>query len=88
MYLLLWIFIGVVVGWLAGRSLEGEGYGASMDIVMGVAGAVIGGFAMRSWGFSGFGGTALAALVAISCAALFTTLTALGNGRRIHTRQL
>ena len=59
-----------------------------MDIVMGVAGAVIGAFAMRSWGFSGFGGTALAALVAISCAGLFTTLMALGNGRKIHTRQL
>jgi uncharacterized membrane protein YeaQ/YmgE (transglycosylase-associated protein family) len=88
MYLLVWIFVGVVIGWLVGRSLEGEGYGASMDIVMGAAGAVIGGFAMRSWGFSGIGGTALAAFVAISCAALFTTLTALVNGRRIHTRQL
>jgi uncharacterized membrane protein YeaQ/YmgE (transglycosylase-associated protein family) len=48
MYLLAWIFIGVVVGWAAGRVLQGEGHGRMMDILMGVGGAVAGGFLMRS----------------------------------------
>lgn len=88
MYLLLWVFVGLVAGWLAGKSLEGEGYGPSVDLAMGVAGALIGGAVMRSFGFSGYAGTAFATLVAITCAVLLTTLTALSNGRRIHTRQL
>jgi uncharacterized membrane protein YeaQ/YmgE (transglycosylase-associated protein family) len=86
--LLLWIFVGLGAGWLAGKSLEGEGYGASLDISMGIGGAIIGGALMRSIGFSGFGGTLLAALVAMACAAMLTTATALGNGRRIYSRTL
>lgn len=91
MYLLLlclWIFVGLGAGWLAGKSLEGEGYGPSMDISMGIAGAILGGVSMRLVGFSGVGGTALATLVAVTCAALLTTLTALSDGRRIYTRAL
>jgi len=91
MYLLLlslWVFVGLSAGWLAGKTLEGEGYGASMDIAMGIAGALIGGVLMRLTGFSGFSGTVLATLVAIGCAAMLTTLAALSNGRRIHTRAL
>src|SRR6266853_27563 len=41
MYLLAWIFIGVVVGWAAGRVLQGESYGRSMDILMGVGGSTL-----------------------------------------------
>lgn len=91
MYLLLfsvWVFMGLSVGWLAGKSLEGEGYGASMDISMGIAGAIIGGVLMRVIGFSGIWGNALATLVAVICAALLTTLTALSNGRKLHVRTL
>lgn len=88
MDLLLWIFVGLVAGWLAGKSLEGEGYGSSVDIAMGIAGAVVGGIVMRSLGFSGYAGTAFATLVAIACAVLLTTLTALSSGRRIYSRQL
>jgi len=88
MDLLLWIFVGLVAGWLAGKSLEGEGYGSSVDIAMGIGGAVLGGIVMRSLGFSGFAGTAFATLVAIACAVLLTTLTALSNGRRIYSRPL
>ena len=88
MDVLLWIFVGLVGGWLAGKSLEGEGYGPSVDIAMGIGGAVLGGIVMRSLGFSGYAGTAFTTLVAITCAVLLTTLTALGNGRRIYSRQL
>jgi len=88
MYLLLWIFVGLVAGWLAGKSMEGEGYGPSVDIAMGIAGGLIGGIVMRSVGFSGYAGTAFATLVAITCAVLLTFLVALSNGRRIYTRQL
>jgi uncharacterized membrane protein YeaQ/YmgE (transglycosylase-associated protein family) len=77
MYLLLGILVGLVVGWLAGKSLEGNGYGRSMDLVMGAGGAVAGGLVIQASGFSGYGGTAFATFVAICCAALLTIVAAL-----------
>jgi uncharacterized membrane protein YeaQ/YmgE (transglycosylase-associated protein family) len=40
MDLMLWVLVGVIAGWLAGKSLEGNGYGRSMDHVLGAGGAV------------------------------------------------
>lgn len=88
MYLVLWIFVGLIAGWLAGRSLEGNGYGRSVDLVMGAGGAVAGGLVIRAAGFSGYGGTVFATFVAVCCAALLTILAALANGRTIYSRAL
>jgi len=86
MQFLIWIFAGLAAGWIAGKSLEGNGYGPSMDLAMGVAGAVLGGVLARSVGFSGYSGTFVTTFVAIVCAALVTILAALLNGRTIRIR--
>jgi uncharacterized membrane protein YeaQ/YmgE (transglycosylase-associated protein family) len=86
MYLLAWIFIGVLVGWAAGRILEGNGYGPLMDMVMGIGGAVAGGLLMRATGFQGFGGTVVTSMVAVIGATLLTMVVGFANGRRIYTR--
>jgi uncharacterized membrane protein YeaQ/YmgE (transglycosylase-associated protein family) len=88
MYLLAWIFIGVVVGWAAGRVLQGESYGRSMDILMGVGGAAAGGFLIRTTGIGGYRGEMVTTMVAVIGAALLTVLTAYVNGRRLYARQL
>ena len=85
MYLLIWIVIGAVVGWGAGRVFQGNGYGPLMDILMGVGGAVVGGFAMSSVGLRG---TIITTLVAMAGAVLLTAIAAYVNGRRIFARQL
>jgi len=84
MFLLAWIFIGVLVGWGAGRSLGGNGYGPFMDVVMGIGGAVAGGFLMRS---AGYGGAVVTSLFAVVGALLLTILVGFSNGRRIYARQ-
>ena len=86
MYLLAWIFIGVLVGWAAGRMLVGNSYGPFMDVAMGIAGAVGGGYSMRSAGFQGFGGTIATTIVAVLAAAGLTIVAGLVNGRRIFAR--
>ncbi|MGB7845913.1 MAG: GlsB/YeaQ/YmgE family stress response membrane protein [Candidatus Acidiferrum sp.] len=86
MQVLIWIFIGLVAGWLAGKSLEGNGYGLSMDLAMGVAGALAGGFLTRAFGASGYGGAVLTTFVAVCCAALLTVLVALVNGKTVYAR--
>jgi len=88
MYWILWVFVGFLIGWLTGRSLEGEGHGRFMDIAMGIGGAVVGGFLTHTAGFSGPGGVILVTLVAMISAMLFTTVAALSTGRRVYTRQL
>lgn len=88
MYLLAWILIGAVVGWGAGRVFQGNGYGPLMDILMGMGGAVVGGFTMSLVGISGDSGTIITTLVAMVGAALLTVVAAYVNGRRIFARQL
>jgi len=83
MYLLLWIGIGAAVGWGAGRVFQGNGYGPLMDMLMGIGGAVVGGFAMSAAGLGGFGGTILTTLMAMVGAVILTVIAAYVNGRRI-----
>ena len=44
MSLVAWIVIGLIAGWLAGMVMKGGGYGTVGDIVVGVVGALVGGF--------------------------------------------
>ncbi|TMD08598.1 MAG: GlsB/YeaQ/YmgE family stress response membrane protein [Chloroflexi bacterium] len=41
--ILAWLLIGLLAGALAGRVVRGRGYGCLLDIVIGIAGSVIGG---------------------------------------------
>jgi len=88
MYLLAWIVIGAVIGWGAGRVFQGNGYGPLMDMLMGIGGAVVGGFALSSAGLGGYGGTIITTLVVMVGAVLMTVLAAYINERRIFARQL
>jgi uncharacterized membrane protein YeaQ/YmgE (transglycosylase-associated protein family) len=74
MHLLWWIIVGLIAGWITGKIMRGSGYGALMDIVLGIAGAIVGGLIMRALGFAGQGGTIYTILVAIGGACLLTWL--------------
>ncbi len=44
MSILVWLFVGLIAGWLAGVVMRGGGYGLLGDIVVGILGAFVGGF--------------------------------------------
>ena len=44
MGILTWIIVGLIAGWLAGVVMKGGGYGVLGDIILGIIGALIGGF--------------------------------------------
>lgn len=44
MGILSWIVVGLISGWLAGSIVRGRGFGVIGDIIMGILGALIGGF--------------------------------------------
>ena len=50
------ILIGLAAGWLAGQMMKGGGFGVLGDIVVGVIGALLGGFLFRTFGVSAGGG--------------------------------
>lgn len=57
MNILLWIVFGAIAGWLASVIMKtNNNQGTAMDIVMGVLGAVVGGFLMSLGGQSGVNG--------------------------------
>ena len=43
-YWVWFLFIGGVVGWLAGLIIRGRGFGIILDIVIGIVGAMLGGW--------------------------------------------
>jgi uncharacterized membrane protein YeaQ/YmgE (transglycosylase-associated protein family) len=44
MTVIVWVVLGLVAGWLAGQVMKGGGYGVVGDIVLGIVGALMGGF--------------------------------------------
>jgi uncharacterized membrane protein YeaQ/YmgE (transglycosylase-associated protein family) len=53
--LLIFLAIGAVAGWLAGILMKGGGFGLLIDMVLGVVGAVVGGFLFGLLGLSANG---------------------------------
>lgn len=57
MNILLWIIFGALAGWIASVIMKTDSnQGTTMDIVMGVVGAMVGGFLMSLIGQSGVTG--------------------------------
>jgi uncharacterized membrane protein YeaQ/YmgE (transglycosylase-associated protein family) len=44
MGILSWLLVGLVAGWLAGEVMKGSGYGLGGNILVGILGALVGGF--------------------------------------------
>ena len=51
-----YIVIGAIAGWLAGKIVRGRGSGILMNIVVGICGALIGGFLLSFFVDTGGGG--------------------------------
>ena len=80
---LAWIIVGLIAGAIAARVVAGRGFGCLADIVVGVAGAIIGGFLLSSvFGISGNVGFFGSIVVAfIGAAALLAILKLVSGGR-------
>jgi uncharacterized membrane protein YeaQ/YmgE (transglycosylase-associated protein family) len=77
-----WIVIGLIAGWLAGVAMKGGGYGIIGDIIVGLIGALIGGFlfGLLVEGDTGFWGSMVVAF--LGACILIAILRAVGPARR------
>jgi len=80
--LIWWIIVGLIAGWITGKIMKGSGYGALMDIGVGIVGALIGGFIMQSLGMAGQGGMIYTIIVAVIGAVILTLIVRLVTGKR------
>ena len=48
-----WIILGAVAGWIASKIVNKQGEGFIVDLILGIIGAVVGGFLFNQFGYSG-----------------------------------
>ncbi len=77
MGILSWIIIGLIAGWGAGKVMKGGGYGVVMDIVLGVLGALLGGWLFGALGIWHGGGLIGSLIVAFIGAVILVWITRL-----------
>ncbi len=82
MYFLSWVIVGLITGWLTGKLVKEGGYGPIVNIVMGVAGAVVGGFVTRLASSPNYRGLAYTDFAAILGAVIVTGINAYATGRK------
>jgi uncharacterized membrane protein YeaQ/YmgE (transglycosylase-associated protein family) len=67
-----WIILGLIAGFIASKIVNKAGEGFLLDIVLGIVGAVVGGWLFRTFGMPGVTGFNLYSLgVAIAGAIVF-----------------
>ncbi len=72
MSILAWIVLGLLAGFIGSKLVNKSGEGFFLDIILGVVGAVVGGFIFNAFGASGVSGLNLySLLVAVVGAVLF-----------------
>jgi uncharacterized membrane protein YeaQ/YmgE (transglycosylase-associated protein family) len=71
------LVIGALAGWLAGRVMEGSGFGLFGNIIVGVLGAVVAGFVFPALGFAIGGGFLASILHATIGAVIFLFVVSL-----------
>jgi uncharacterized membrane protein YeaQ/YmgE (transglycosylase-associated protein family) len=70
-----WIVLGLIAGFIASKIVNKSGEGAFLDIVLGVVGAVVGGFLFQTFGMAGVSGVNLySILVAVVGAIVFLVI--------------
>jgi uncharacterized membrane protein YeaQ/YmgE (transglycosylase-associated protein family) len=79
-----WIIIGIIAGWLTGKLMKGSGYGVFMDMVIGLIGALIGGYISSHLGLgtAADNGMIVSIGIAVVGAVILTGLLRLVTGDR------
>jgi uncharacterized membrane protein YeaQ/YmgE (transglycosylase-associated protein family) len=56
MGIIAWLVLGLIAGFIGSKLVNKQGEGMFMDIILGIVGAVVGGFIAQFAGFSGITG--------------------------------
>jgi uncharacterized membrane protein YeaQ/YmgE (transglycosylase-associated protein family) len=76
-----WLVVGLVAGWLAGLVMKGSGYGLFTDLIIGLIGAVVGGFVFGQFAFGTAGILGSIAIAFIGACILIAVVRFVSQGR-------
>ena len=68
--LIVWLVIGLLAGWLAGKVTRGRGFGILGDLLLGLIGGVIGGWIFSKLGIPAYGFIASLAAATVGASSL------------------
>jgi uncharacterized membrane protein YeaQ/YmgE (transglycosylase-associated protein family) len=84
MSLIVWIVLGLISGFIASKLVNKSGEGMLLDILLGIVGAVVGGWLFHAFGMPGVSGLNLySVLVAVVGAAVFLIAYHALSNRRV-----
>lgn len=63
MSIIAWIVLGLIAGFIASKIVNRTGEGVMLDIILGVVGAVVGGWLFNTFGMSGVTGLNVYSLI-------------------------
>jgi uncharacterized membrane protein YeaQ/YmgE (transglycosylase-associated protein family) len=70
-----WIVLGLIAGFIASKIVNKSGEGMILDIILGIVGAVVGGYLFQTFGMTGVTGVNLySILVAVVGAIVFLVI--------------
>jgi uncharacterized membrane protein YeaQ/YmgE (transglycosylase-associated protein family) len=79
--IVIWLVVGLIAGWLAGMVMKGGDFGVVGDIVVGLIGAVIGGFLFGQFGGGSGGFLGTIAVAFIGACLLIAVVRFVARGR-------
>lgn len=83
MGIIAWIVLGLIAGFIASKIVNKQGEGMLVDIILGIVGALVGGWLFRLFGMSGVTGfNAYSLLVAVGGAIVVLLIYHAITGRR------
>ena len=77
-----YIIIGAIAGWIAGKIVKGSGSGILMNIIIGIVGALIGGFLLSFFVDTASGGWWFTLFTAVLGAVILLWIVGLVQSRR------
>jgi uncharacterized membrane protein YeaQ/YmgE (transglycosylase-associated protein family) len=86
MSFLAWVVLGLIAGFIASKLVNKSGEGLVLDIVLGIIGAVVGGYLFQTFGMAGVTGLNIySILVAIvgAVVVLFVYHMIIGRGKKL-----
>jgi uncharacterized membrane protein YeaQ/YmgE (transglycosylase-associated protein family) len=70
MSIIAWIVLGLLAGFIASKVVDHSGQGTIIDIVLGIVGAIVGGFLFTTFGSAGVTGFNIWSLVVATLGAI------------------
>jgi len=84
MPILTWVFLGLIAGFIGSKIVNRTGEGLLLDIVLGVVGAVVGGWLFNTFGHAGVSGLNLYSIMVavVGASVVLVVYHAMVGGRR------